>query len=62
MKTKQTEKTFDAVKMMRDARNKITAETQNMNFEELKKIYRQSIKKQWIKTHWNLILNFSRPL
>ena len=33
-KTKQ--KTFDAVKMMRDAREKISSETQNMTFEELK--------------------------
>ena len=30
------EKTFDAVKMMRDIRDKISAETQNMSFEELK--------------------------
>lgn len=31
-----TQKTFDAVKMMRDIRTKINEETQNMNFEELK--------------------------
>ena len=30
------EKKFDAVKMMREIREKISAETQNMNFEELK--------------------------
>lgn len=30
------EKKFDAVKMMREIRNKISAETQNMTFEELK--------------------------
>ena len=30
------QKTFDAVKMMREIRDKISAETQNMSFEELK--------------------------
>ena len=36
MKTIKKEKTFDAVKMMRDIRDKISAETQNMSFEQLK--------------------------
>ena len=36
METTKKEKTFDAVKMMRDIRSKISAETQNMTFEELK--------------------------
>ena len=36
METIKKEKTFDAVKMMRETRNKISAETQNMTFEELK--------------------------
>ncbi len=36
MKTIKKEKTFDAVKMMRDIRDKISAETQNMTLEELK--------------------------
>lgn len=36
MKTNKKEKTFDAVKMMREIRNKIGAETQNMTFDELK--------------------------
>ena len=36
MKTIKKEKTFDAVKMMRDIRDKISAETQNMTFAELK--------------------------
>lgn len=36
MNTKK-EKSFDAVKMMREIRDKISAETQNMTFEELKK-------------------------
>ena len=37
MKTKEKEKSFDAVKMMRDIRDQISIETQNMSFEELKK-------------------------
>ena len=36
METTKKEKTFDAVKMMRDIRDQITVETQNMTFEELK--------------------------
>lgn len=37
MKTKaKTEKKFDAVKMMRDIRNKIDKETKEMSYEELK--------------------------
>jgi len=36
METIKKEKTFDAVKMMREIRNKISIETQNMTFEELK--------------------------
>ena len=39
MKTKEiTKKEFDAVKFMRDTRDKISLEIQNMNFEQLKKI------------------------
>jgi hypothetical protein len=34
-KTKK-EKQFDAVKMMRDIRDKISSETQNMTFEQFK--------------------------
>jgi len=36
METNKKEKTFDAVKMMRDIRDKISQETQNMTFEQLK--------------------------
>ena len=36
METNKKEKTFDAVKMMRDIRDTISAETQNMTFDELK--------------------------
>ena len=40
MKTKEiTKKEFDAVKFMRDTRDKISLEIQNMNFEQLKKYY-----------------------
>ena len=38
------EKSFDAVKMMRETRDKINAETQNMTFEELKKYIDARIK------------------
>ena len=37
MKTK--EKTFDAVKFLRETRDKISNETLDMNFEELKKYF-----------------------
>ena len=36
METNKKEKRFDAVKMMREIRNKISSETENMTFEELK--------------------------
>ncbi|MGI8635266.1 MAG: hypothetical protein ACR2KZ_07670 [Segetibacter sp.] len=36
METIKKEKTFDAVNMMREIRDKISAETQSMTFEELK--------------------------
>ena len=43
MKTKTiTEKKFDAVKMMREIRNKIDRETEGMTFEQLKKYYANS--------------------
>jgi hypothetical protein len=34
--TKKKEKTFDAVKMMREIRDSIRQDTQNMTFEQLK--------------------------
>ena len=37
MKTKKEEKDFDTVKMMREIRDKISKETMDMSFEELKK-------------------------
>jgi len=36
METTKKEKTFDAVKMMREIRNKVSQETQGMKLEELK--------------------------
>lgn len=40
MKTKnKTEKDFDAVKFMRTVRDKISKETEGMNFEQLKKYF-----------------------
>ena len=33
---KKEEKTFDAVQMMREIRDRISLETQNMSFDELK--------------------------
>ncbi len=37
-----TRKKFNAVKMMREIRNKIDKETEGMNFEQLKQYYEQS--------------------
>jgi hypothetical protein len=43
METTKKEKQFDAVKMMRDIRNKISSETQNMTFDELKVYIEQKL-------------------
>lgn len=43
METTKKEKTFDAVKMMREIRDKISSETQNMTFEELKAYIKQKL-------------------
>ncbi len=51
METTKKEKTFDAVKMMREIRDNISSETQNMNFEELKAY----IKKQLADSKTKLI-------
>lgn len=40
-----TEKKFDAVKMMREIRDKIDNETEGMTFEQLKKYYKKSAEK-----------------
>jgi methionine aminopeptidase len=49
MKTKKKEKIIDAVKIMRDARKKISAETQNMNLEELKEYIDKQLKSNQLK-------------
>ena len=43
MKTINKEKQFDAVKMMRDIRDKISSDTQNMTFDELKNYIKQQL-------------------
>ena len=49
MKTIREEKTFDAVKMMRDIRDKVSSETQNMTFAELKEYIQTKIKNSKLK-------------
>lgn len=49
MKTNKNNKTFDAVKMMRDIRDKISVETINMSFEELQKYIELRIKNSGLK-------------
>jgi hypothetical protein len=53
METIKKEKTFDAVKMMREIREQISSETQNMTFEQLK----EYIKNQLSKSKSKLIGN-----
>ena len=43
METIKKEKKFDSVQMMRDIRDKISSETQNMTFDELKAYIRQKL-------------------
>ncbi len=45
METTKKQKTFDAVKMMRDIRDKISLETQGMSFEEFKAYIEKKLKK-----------------
>ena len=49
METIKKEKTFDAVKMMRDIRDKLSSETQNMTFAELKEYIQTKIKESKFK-------------
>ena len=49
MATKEKTKTFDAVQMMRDARDKISEETQGMSLAQLKKYIADKIKKSKLK-------------
>lgn len=43
METIKTEKTFDSVNMMREIRDKISSETQNMSFDELKAYIKEKL-------------------
>jgi len=43
METTKKEKQFDAVKMMRDIRDNISSETQDMTFDELKAYIKQKL-------------------
>jgi len=49
MQTHKKEKSFDAVKMMREIRNQISVETQNMTFEELKRYIKAELSKNKVK-------------
>ncbi len=49
MESNKKEKTFDAVKMMRDIRDKISSETQNMTLDELKAYKRAKIQESKLK-------------
>lgn len=50
METNEKIKTFDAVKTMRDARDKISEETQNMTLEQLKKYIADRLKNSNLKS------------
>lgn len=49
MKKTKKEKKFDSVKMMRDIRDKISSETQNMTFEELKAYIKSKLQASKLK-------------
>lgn len=49
METNKKEKTFDAVKMMRDSRDKISIETHNMTLEQLKEYIENKLSKNNVK-------------
>jgi hypothetical protein len=49
MEMNKKEKEFDAVKMMREIREKISAETQNMSFEELKAYIKKKLEESKTK-------------
>jgi len=50
MKTdNKVKKSFDAVKMMREIRDKISQETQNMTYEELMKYIKSQVKSSGLK-------------
>ncbi len=49
METRENKKKFDAVKMMRDIREKISRETQDMTLEQLKKYIADKLKNSNLK-------------
>lgn len=49
METTRKEKTFDAVKMMREIRDKISSETQDMTFDEFKAYIKAKIQESKLK-------------
>ena len=53
METIKKQKTFDAVKMMREIRDKISLETQNMTFEELKAYIEKKLEGKKLKAVTN---------
>jgi hypothetical protein len=50
METKNKTKTFDAVKMMREIRERISNETKNMTLDQLKKYIADKLKQSHLKT------------
>jgi hypothetical protein len=50
METNKQTKAFDAVKMMREIRDKISDETQNMTLEQLQKYIADRLKNSHLKT------------
>ena len=57
MEKNKNEKTFDAVIMMREIRDKISKETQNMTFEQLK----EYIESKLAEKKQNLLARNKRP-
>ena len=49
MKTTKNNKTFDAVNMMREIRTKISEETKNMSFEQLKEYIKNKLSQKNVK-------------
>jgi hypothetical protein len=49
MKNEKNEQKIDAVKMMREIRNKIYLETKNLSFDELKKLMDEKLKKSKLR-------------
>ena len=49
MKTTKKEKTFDAVKMMREIRTKISRETADMTFKELREYIEKRLRNSGLK-------------